>query len=188
MRPTNRKTWAFWRKAWRTWFITSRWRENSACRWLWRSIISARIRPQKWNWSGGRRSQRAPKTPYFLPHWEKGGEGAADLARAVMAAAEKPAQFRFLYPLELSIKEKIETICREVYGADGVDYLPLAEERIQRYAQLGYDRLPVCMAKTHLSPKPRSKPERRTERFPVCLSGISAPRSERVSSTLCWGQ
>lgn len=84
-------------------------------------------------------------------NWEKGGEGALDLAKAVMAACEKPSQFRFLYPLELSIKEKIEIICREVYGADGVDYLPLAEERIKSYAHLGYDKMPICMAKTHLS-------------------------------------
>jgi len=84
-------------------------------------------------------------------HWEKGGEGAVELARAVCQAAQKPANFNFLYPLDLPIKEKIEVICREVYGADGVEYQALAEERIQRYTQLGYDKLPICMAKTHLS-------------------------------------
>jgi len=84
-------------------------------------------------------------------HWEKGGEGAVALAEAVIKAAEKPAAFRFLYPLDAPIKEKIETICREVYGADGVDYTPLAEERIELYTQLGYGNLPICMAKTHLS-------------------------------------
>ncbi len=84
-------------------------------------------------------------------HWEKGGEGAVDLAKAVMRAAEQPSDFRFLYDLETSIKEKIETICREVYGADGVDYEPLAEERIAEYTRLGYAHLPICMAKTHLS-------------------------------------
>ncbi len=68
-----------------------------------------------------------------------------------MKASELPTDFRFLYPLEYSIKEKIETIAREVYGADGVDYSPLAEERIAEYTRLGYDRLPICMAKTHLS-------------------------------------
>ncbi len=84
-------------------------------------------------------------------HWEKGGEGAVALAQAVMRAAEQPSDFRFLYNLETSIKEKIETICREVYGADGVDYEPLAEERIAEYTRLGYAHLPICMAKTHLS-------------------------------------
>jgi methylenetetrahydrofolate dehydrogenase (NADP+) / methenyltetrahydrofolate cyclohydrolase / formyltetrahydrofolate synthetase len=84
-------------------------------------------------------------------HWEAGGEGAVDLARAVAAAAERPRDFRFLYPLEVSIKEKIETIAREIYGADGVDYSPEAEERIQEYTRLGFGQLPICMAKTHLS-------------------------------------
>ncbi len=84
-------------------------------------------------------------------HWELGGEGAIELARAVVKATELPRDFRFLYPLELSIKEKIEIIAREVYGADGVDYLPEAEERIAEYTRLGFDRLPICMAKTHLS-------------------------------------
>jgi formyltetrahydrofolate synthetase len=84
-------------------------------------------------------------------HWEKGGEGAIGLAEAVVKACEKPAEFKFLYPLDWSIKQKIETIAREVYGADGVDYLPEAEERIAEYTRLGFDKLPICMAKTHLS-------------------------------------
>jgi formyltetrahydrofolate synthetase len=84
-------------------------------------------------------------------HWEEGGAGAVGLGEAVMQAAQKPSAFRFLYPLELSIKEKIELIAREVYGADGVDYLPEAEARIEEYTRLGFDRLPICMAKTHLS-------------------------------------
>ncbi len=84
-------------------------------------------------------------------HWEKGGEGAIDLAHAIIKAAEHPSDFKFIYPLEKSIKEKIEIIAREVYGADGVDYLPEAEERIAEYTRLGFDKLPICMAKTHLS-------------------------------------
>ena len=84
-------------------------------------------------------------------HWMDGGAGAKALAEAVVKAAEHPNQFRFLYPLELSIKEKIETICREIYGADGVDYLPEAEHKIRLYTTLGFDKLPLCMAKTHLS-------------------------------------
>ena len=84
-------------------------------------------------------------------HWEEGGEGAIALAKAVIKAAQKPSQFQFLYPLDLPIKEKIEMICREIYGADGVDYLPLAEQRIEQYTRLGYHHLPICMAKTHFS-------------------------------------
>jgi methylenetetrahydrofolate dehydrogenase (NADP+)/methenyltetrahydrofolate cyclohydrolase/formyltetrahydrofolate synthetase len=84
-------------------------------------------------------------------HWELGGEGAADLAREVVKAAEKPSHFKFLYPLEWTIKEKIEAIAKEVYGADGVDYSPEAEARIIEYTRLGFDKLPICMAKTHLS-------------------------------------
>lgn len=84
-------------------------------------------------------------------HWELGGEGAVDLARAVVKASEKPSDFHFLYSLDASIKEKIETIAREVYGADGVDYSPEVEERIKEYTRLGFDKLPICMAKTHLS-------------------------------------
>jgi len=84
-------------------------------------------------------------------NWELGGEGAVDLANAVVAAAKLPSDFHYLYPLDMSIKEKIEIIAREVYGADGVDYLPEAEERIAEYTRLGFDKLPICMAKTHLS-------------------------------------
>ena len=84
-------------------------------------------------------------------HWMDGGKGTLALAEAVVKAAEKPSHFKFLYPLELSIKEKIEIICREIYGADGVDYSPEAEEKIKLYTRLGFDQLPLCMAKTHLS-------------------------------------
>jgi formyltetrahydrofolate synthetase len=83
--------------------------------------------------------------------WAKGGAGGAELAEAVAAACEKPSNFSFLYPLEMSIKEKIETIATRVYGAGGVDYQPAAEEKVALYTSLGYDRLPICMAKTHLS-------------------------------------
>jgi formyltetrahydrofolate synthetase len=84
-------------------------------------------------------------------HWMEGGAGAVKLAEAVVAACEKPTNFKFLYPLEWSIKEKIEIICKEIYGADGVDYLPEAEAKIELYTKLGFDKLPMNMAKTHLS-------------------------------------
>jgi methylenetetrahydrofolate dehydrogenase (NADP+) / methenyltetrahydrofolate cyclohydrolase / formyltetrahydrofolate synthetase len=84
-------------------------------------------------------------------HWELGGEGAVDLARAVERAAQKPRDFRFLYPLDCSIVEKIEIIAREIYGAEGVDISPEAAAQIDRYTRLGFAALPICMAKTHLS-------------------------------------
>lgn len=84
-------------------------------------------------------------------HWADGGKGAKALAEAVVKAAKQPSNFEFLYPLDMPIKEKIETIAREIYRADGVDYTPEAEEQIERYTRLGFDNLPICMAKTHLS-------------------------------------
>jgi formyltetrahydrofolate synthetase len=84
-------------------------------------------------------------------HWAEGGAGAVDLGTAVIAACEKPSQFRFLYPLEMSIKGKIETIVREMYGGGGVEYSPEAEKKIELYTRQGFDKLPICMAKTHLS-------------------------------------
>jgi formyltetrahydrofolate synthetase len=84
-------------------------------------------------------------------HWARGGEGAIELAEAVIAACDKPSNFRFLYPLDLPIKDKIEIIAREVYGADGVEYTPLAERQIEQYERNGFGNLPICMAKTHLS-------------------------------------
>src|SRR5580693_5518773 len=84
-------------------------------------------------------------------HWAVGGAGAVELGTAVIAACRKPAHFRFLYPLDMSIKEKIETIVREMYGGAGVEYSPEAERKIELYTRNGFDRLPICMAKTHLS-------------------------------------
>jgi methylenetetrahydrofolate dehydrogenase (NADP+)/methenyltetrahydrofolate cyclohydrolase/formyltetrahydrofolate synthetase len=84
-------------------------------------------------------------------HWADGGAGAAKLAEAVVAACEKPSDFKFLYPLDWPIKKKIETIAKEIYGADGVSFEPLAEEQIAKYEEAGFGDLPICMAKTHLS-------------------------------------
>jgi formyltetrahydrofolate synthetase len=84
-------------------------------------------------------------------HWAQGGAGAVELGRAVIRACEMPGQFRFLYPLDIPIKHKIETIVREIYGGAGVQYLPEAEKKIELYTRLGFDKMPICMAKTHLS-------------------------------------
>jgi len=83
--------------------------------------------------------------------WAKGGDGARELATAVVKAIEQPHDMKLLYPDDLSIKEKIEIIATKIYGAGKVAYEPLAEERIKLYTSLGFDKLPVNMAKTHLS-------------------------------------
>jgi formate--tetrahydrofolate ligase len=80
-----------------------------------------------------------------------GGAGGAALAEAVVAAAEKPSELKFLYPLDAPIKQKIETIAKEIYRAGAVDYSPIAEQKIKAYTKSGLDKLPICMAKTHLS-------------------------------------
>jgi formyltetrahydrofolate synthetase len=81
----------------------------------------------------------------------RGGEGAVDLANAVVEAAAQPNEFDFLTPDATPIKEQIEAIAVRLYGAEGVDYLPQAVKDIAQMDRLGFGRLPVCMAKTHLS-------------------------------------
>jgi len=94
--------------------------------------------------------------------WAKGGEGGKELAEAVVEACDVPSNFNFLYPLDIPIKDKIEIIATKIYGADGVVYEPEAEKKIARYTELGWDKLPICMAKTHLSlshdPKLKGRP------------------------------
>jgi formyltetrahydrofolate synthetase len=84
-------------------------------------------------------------------HWAEGGRGAVDLARAVIKACDEPRNFKFLYALDIPIKQKIETIVHEMYGGNGVEYSPEAEKKIELYTRQGFDKLPICMAKTHLS-------------------------------------
>jgi len=84
-------------------------------------------------------------------HWAHGGAGAVPLAEAVVAACDEPVDFRFLYPLDWPIEKKIETIAREVYGADGVEYSEQARSQLETYTRSGFGDLPICMAKTHLS-------------------------------------
>jgi formate--tetrahydrofolate ligase len=83
--------------------------------------------------------------------FERGGEGASSLAEALVDAAEQGSSYAPIYPLEAPIDEKIEAVCKRVYGADGVVYLPAAEEKIKTFTENGFDKLPICMAKTHLS-------------------------------------
>jgi formate--tetrahydrofolate ligase len=83
--------------------------------------------------------------------WAEGGQGGKELAKAVVEACSAPKQFKFLYELAWPIKKKIETIATKVYGAAKVAYEKPAEDAIARFTKLGYDKLPICMAKTHLS-------------------------------------
>jgi formate--tetrahydrofolate ligase len=84
-------------------------------------------------------------------HFSEGGKGAVELAEAVAEAAEEPTEFRFLYPEEAPLKEKIEAIATRVYGADGVEYDMAASRQLDSYEKNGFGNLPICMAKTHLS-------------------------------------
>ena len=84
-------------------------------------------------------------------HFSDGGRGAADLASAIAEAAEEESNFAPLYPDEMPIREKIETVAKKVYGADGIDVSPAAAKQIDNYEANGFGNLPVCIAKTHLS-------------------------------------
>jgi len=101
--------------------------------------------------------------------WLKGGEGGIELAEAVVKAAEKPTEFKFLYPLDWPIKKKIEIIATKIYGADGVNYSAEAEKKIDLYTRQGFGNLPICMAKTHLSLShdPNLKGRPRGYRIPI---------------------
>ena len=93
----------------------------------------------------------------------KGGAGGQELAELVVKAAEQPSEFRFLYPDDMPIEEKMRTIVTKVYGGKGIAMEPAAARQIEQYKQCGYSNLPICMAKTHLSlshdPKLMGRPE-----------------------------
>ena len=82
----------------------------------------------------------------------RGGEGGAELAEAVVRACEEvPSKFSVLYPDDMPVKEKISTICKEIYRADGVKLLPAARKSIRKFEKMGLGHLPICMAKTQYS-------------------------------------
>ena len=83
--------------------------------------------------------------------WEKGGKGGIALAEEVVRLCDQPNDFRFAYPLDISIEEKLETICRRIYHADGVLLEAGAKKQARQLTELGFDRLPICMAKTQYS-------------------------------------
>ncbi len=105
--------------------------------------------------------------------WAKGGEGGAKLAEKVVELAESgKADFKPLYEIDKSIKEKIETIAREIYGADGVDFTAKALKEIAKYEKLGLDKLPICMAKTQYSLSDNPKLLGRPKGFKITVSAI----------------
>lgn len=84
-------------------------------------------------------------------HFSDGGRGGAELAEAVVEAAAEPSEFAVLYPDDMSLRDKIDTVATRVYGADGVDYSAAANKQLDTYEAAGFGHLPVCIAKTHLS-------------------------------------
>ncbi len=136
-------------------------------------------------------------------HFSEGGKGAAELAEAVAEASEEPSEFRFLYPDKASLREKIETIATKVYGAGAVEYDFSAARQLDSYEKNGFGKLPVCIAKTHLSissdpglkgaPNGWTLPVRKVRAsvgagfiYPICgemrtMPGLSAsPTAERI--------
>lgn len=106
----------------------------------------------------------------------RGGAGAEELAHSVVAACELPNDFRFLYSLELPLREKLEVVASEIYGADGVDFDPAALQQLAKYEAAGFGGLPVCIAKTQYSfshdPKQLGRPQ--GFRFPIREARLAA--------------
>ena len=101
-------------------------------------------------------------------HWAKGGEGATALAEEVVRICDQPNDFKFCYDVEMGIEEKIEAIAKRVYHADGVEYTPKAKKQLAQLNELGFDKLPICMAKTQYS-------------FSDDASKLGAPKDFRIT-------
>ena len=106
--------------------------------------------------------------------WAKGGEGGLELADEIIDILDnEESNFEYLYEKELSIKEKIEKIATEIYGADGVDYSTTAEKQIETFSKQGYDKLPICMAKTQNSISDKPELKGRPKDFTVSVSKVT---------------
>ncbi len=103
----------------------------------------------------------------------KGGEGSTQLAEKVVDACEKDNNFNFLYDIDAPLYNKVETIAKEIYGADGVDYTKEAKKSIDEFIALGADKMPVCMAKTQYSLSDNPKALGRPEHFRITVSSAS---------------
>ena len=117
--------------------------------------------------------------------WAKGGRGGVALAKAVAKAANKKSRFKLLYPDKVKIKEKIEAIAKKVYGAKSVYYTARAEEKVKLYTKLKYDKLPICMAKTHLSLSHDPKLKGRPKNFILPIRDIKASVGAGFLYALC---
>ena len=118
-------------------------------------------------------------------HWAEGGAGAVELAEMIVSACEAPNHFRLLYPDKMSIKGKIETIATEIYRADGVDYAPMVQRKIRQYEEQGLGRLPICMAKTHLSLSDNPKLKGAPTGFRIAVTDIRASVGAGFIYPLC---
>ena len=103
----------------------------------------------------------------------EGGKGGTELAQKVVDACEKENNFRYLYDLDMSVYDKIETVAKEIYGADGVDYTKEAKAAIDEFVKLGADKMPVCMAKTQYSLSDNPKLLGKPENFRITVSSVS---------------
>jgi len=96
-------------------------------------------------------AESAGATAAVSNHFTEGGRGAIALAEVVLEAARTPSKFQLLYPNEMPLRDKIRTIARTIYGAADVSFSPLAARQLESYERNGFGRLPICVAKTHLS-------------------------------------
>jgi formate--tetrahydrofolate ligase len=126
------------------------------------------------------------KDAVVATHFVDGGKGAAALAEAVWAACEEGGgQFQLLYPDDMPLAEKIETIATKVYGADGVEFLPAARKSLAQFEQLGYGRLPVCMAKTQYSLSHDAALKNRPTGFTVPIREVRLSAGAGFVTPLC---
>jgi formate--tetrahydrofolate ligase len=118
--------------------------------------------------------------------WRYGSGGGLKLAKAVMNAARKNSpRFEFLYPLNMPIKDKIESIAKNIYGAGRIEYSAVAEKKIKMYERLGYGKLPVCIAKTHLSLSPNSEAKGAPQGFTLPVRDIRASIGAGFITPIC---
>lgn len=117
--------------------------------------------------------------------WADGGKGATELAEMVVDACEQPNDFKFLYEVNQPIKNKIETICKEIYRADGVEYTATAEKQIASFEKDGFGDLPICMAKTHLSFSDDPKLKGAPRGFNITITEVRASPGAGFIYPLC---
>ena len=108
----------------------------------------------------------------LVESWEKGGEGATDLAQKIVKLTQKESNLNYAYDLNQSIKEKINSVATKIYGAEGVEYSGEAEEKIKQIEELGFGKLPVCIAKTQYSLSDDPKNLECLEPFKICVKDI----------------